>query len=72
MTRTLTSKLRRAELAAALRLGHVAQVSSQPSMSFCAHNARLQPPAARNDRIERGAHKSGAPTGGWKPWLGFC
>jgi hypothetical protein len=39
MTRTLTSKPRRAELPVALRPDQVAQVSSQPSMSFCAHNA---------------------------------
>jgi hypothetical protein len=33
------------------------------------YNARLQPPAARNARIERDARIEGAPTVGCKPQL---
>ena len=37
--------------------------------TVCAHNARLQPPAARNARIEHDARIEGAPTVGCEPWL---
>jgi len=39
-------------------------------MWFSAPNARLQPQAARNARIEHDARIEGAPTGGCEPWLG--
>jgi hypothetical protein len=45
-------------------------LTSQLLKSFCVHNARLQPPAARNVRIGRDASIEGAPTVGCEPWLG--